>query len=77
MSERYLVELSAITTLGQDLVENDMRVFADQLKPYPLTRPLVPVASASNEELPPELRHCDTVGFQLVLHCLEQGKHPL
>jgi len=34
-SERYLVELSAITPLGQDLVENDMRVFADQLKPYP------------------------------------------
>ena len=35
VSDHYLVELSAITPSGQDLIENDMRIFAEQLKPYP------------------------------------------
>ena len=37
--ERYLVELSAITSSGQDLIGNEMRMFADQLKPYPSYNP--------------------------------------
>ena len=34
MSERWLVEMSAVTSSGQDLIGNDMRLFADHLKPY-------------------------------------------
>ena len=31
----YLVELSVVTTQGQDQVQEDMKNFADHLKPYP------------------------------------------
>lgn len=32
--DRHLVELSAVTSSGQDIIGNEMRAFADQLKPY-------------------------------------------
>ena len=35
LSESYLVELSAIAASGQDNVGNEMKSFAELLKPYP------------------------------------------
>ena len=35
VSSRYLVELSALTLSGHDAVGNEMKAFAEQLKPYP------------------------------------------
>lgn len=33
ISQSYLVELSVLATTGQDAIGEDMRVFAEQLKP--------------------------------------------
>jgi mediator of RNA polymerase II transcription subunit 18 len=35
LSQSYLVELSIVTTPGQEQVQEDMKNFAEQLKPYP------------------------------------------
>lgn len=35
----YLVELSVVTSSGQEAVGDDMKNFAEQLKPYPFLRP--------------------------------------
>lgn len=47
--ERHLVELSAVTSTGQDAIGGEMRNFADQLKPYPFA------CSAQLLPLPPSL----------------------
>jgi len=36
MTSSYLVELSVVAPYGQEQVQEDMRNFAEQLKPYPL-----------------------------------------
>ena len=35
LSNSYLIELGLVAPYGQDAVQEDMRNFAEQLKPYP------------------------------------------
>jgi len=35
LSNSYLVELGVVAPYGQDAIQEDMRNFAEQLKPYP------------------------------------------
>ena len=36
MTESYLVELSVAASHGQDLIQEEVKSFGEQLKPYPL-----------------------------------------
>lgn len=35
LSLSYLVELTVVAPAGQELIQDDMKNFAEQLKPYP------------------------------------------
>ena len=37
LTKSYLVELSVVAPQGQDQIQEDMKAFAEHLKPYPLT----------------------------------------
>ena len=39
LSGSCLVELSVVAAQGQDQIQEDMKNFAEQLKPYPFYRP--------------------------------------
>ena len=52
LGESHVVELSVLAPHGQDQVQEDMKNFAEQLKPYPSVRVLF-IASMST------IDHCD------------------